>query len=232
LAVCRSTKISVGRGRLAGPIITALPRPTQPIRLLAEGVDVAAFERACRDLHKRDESRSSSACHSSRHLLRGRRVRGRKRAPSRNHRSGSSARRRNSVAQQSTRTPAARSGVTELGILHLRTISPAPDWRQDCVFEFDLSALRQNHLGDLNKYLPTVHGFDEYFGYLYHLDAMSDPFWYSYPTDPAIRDRILPRNLIHSYATDVVPADAEARVLQPECRQGENRSDTKRSTRS
>jgi len=34
----------------------------------------------------------------------------------------------------------------------------------------------KNHLGDLNKYLPTVHGFDEFFGYLYHLDAMSDPF--------------------------------------------------------
>ena len=33
----------------------------------------------------------------------------------------------------------------------------------------------KNHLGDLNKYLPTVHGFDEFFGYLYHLDAMSDP---------------------------------------------------------
>src|SRR5271168_1911703 len=43
----------------------------------------------------------------------------------------------------------------------------------------------KNHLGDLNKYLPTVHGFDEFFGYLYHLDAMSDPFWYSYPTDLA-----------------------------------------------
>src|SRR5262249_26474925 len=34
----------------------------------------------------------------------------------------------------------------------------------------------KNHLGDLNKFLPCVHGFDEYFGYLYHLDAMSDPF--------------------------------------------------------
>ena len=41
----------------------------------------------------------------------------------------------------------------------------------------------KNHLGDLNKYLPTVHGFDEFFGYLYHLDAMSDPYWYSYPPD-------------------------------------------------
>lgn len=39
----------------------------------------------------------------------------------------------------------------------------------------------KNHLGDLNKYLPTVHGFDEFFGYLYHLDAMSDPYWYSFP---------------------------------------------------
>jgi arylsulfatase A-like enzyme len=33
----------------------------------------------------------------------------------------------------------------------------------------------QNHLGDLNEYLPCVHGFDEFFGYLYHLDAMEDP---------------------------------------------------------
>jgi arylsulfatase A-like enzyme len=60
----------------------------------------------------------------------------------------------------------------------------------------------KNHLGDLNKFLPTVHGFDEYFGYLYHLDAMSDPFWYSYPKDPRIREKLLPRNLIHSYATN------------------------------
>jgi arylsulfatase A-like enzyme len=59
----------------------------------------------------------------------------------------------------------------------------------------------KNHLGDLNKYLPTVHGFDEFFGYLYHLDAMSDPYWFDYPQDWI--DKTGPRDLIHSYATDV-----------------------------
>jgi len=58
----------------------------------------------------------------------------------------------------------------------------------------------KNHLGDLNKYLPTVHGFDEYFGYLYHLDAMSDPYWFDYPQDWI--DKYGPRNLVHSYATE------------------------------
>ena len=58
----------------------------------------------------------------------------------------------------------------------------------------------KNHLGDLNQFLPTAHGFDEFFGYLYHLDAMEDPFWHSYP--PALKDRVGPRNLVHSYATD------------------------------
>ena len=59
----------------------------------------------------------------------------------------------------------------------------------------------KNHLGDLNKYLPTVHGFDEFFGYLYHLDAMSDPYWFDYPQDWI--DKTGPRNLVHSYATDL-----------------------------
>jgi len=58
----------------------------------------------------------------------------------------------------------------------------------------------KNHLGDLNKYLPTVHGFDEFFGYLYHLDAMSDPYWYDFPQDWL--DKTGPRNLVHSWATD------------------------------
>ncbi|HEX5998318.1 MAG TPA: arylsulfatase, partial [Hyphomicrobiaceae bacterium] len=60
----------------------------------------------------------------------------------------------------------------------------------------------KNHLGDLNKYLPTLHGFDEFFGYLYHLDAMSDPYWHSFPRDPAFFAKYGPRNLVHSWATD------------------------------
>ncbi|MEY9599585.1 arylsulfatase A-like enzyme [Bradyrhizobium japonicum] len=60
----------------------------------------------------------------------------------------------------------------------------------------------KNHLGDLNKYLPTLHGFDEFFGYLYHLDAMSDPYWYSFPIDEKYYNTYGPRSVIHSFATD------------------------------
>ena len=69
----------------------------------------------------------------------------------------------------------------------------------------------KNHLGDLNKYLPTLHGFDEFHGYLYHLDAMSDPYWYSYPKDPAFLQKYGPRNLLHTYATDTENETVEPR---------------------
>jgi arylsulfatase A-like enzyme len=59
----------------------------------------------------------------------------------------------------------------------------------------------KNHLGDRNEFLPTVHGFDEFWGYLYHLDAMEDPFHRNYP--PALLNRVGPRNLVHCLATDV-----------------------------
>jgi arylsulfatase len=58
----------------------------------------------------------------------------------------------------------------------------------------------KNHLGDLNEYLPTVHGFDEFYGYLYHLDAMEDPSHPNYPQ--ALKSKIGPRNMLHSFATD------------------------------
>ena len=58
----------------------------------------------------------------------------------------------------------------------------------------------KNHLGDLNKFLPTVHGFDEFFGYLYHLDAMEDPSHRNYPQ--ALKDAVGPRNMVHCWATD------------------------------
>jgi arylsulfatase A-like enzyme len=56
----------------------------------------------------------------------------------------------------------------------------------------------KNHLGDLNQFLPTVHGFDEFFGYLYHLDAMEDPYHRNYP--PNLKDVTGPRNMVHSWA--------------------------------
>lgn len=58
----------------------------------------------------------------------------------------------------------------------------------------------KNHLGDRNEFLPTVHGFDEFFGYLYHLDAMENPFHPNYPAE--LKDKIGPRNMIHSWATN------------------------------
>ena len=65
---------------------------------------------------------------------------------------------------------------------------------------YETAQFGKNHLGDQNKFLPCVHGFDEYFGYLYHLDAMSDPYWFDYPQDWI--DKTGPRNLTHCWATD------------------------------
>ena len=63
----------------------------------------------------------------------------------------------------------------------------------------------KNHLGDKNDYLPTAHGFDEFFGNLYHLNAEEEPEAANYPPAedfPRFRERFAPRGVMHSWATD------------------------------
>ena len=58
----------------------------------------------------------------------------------------------------------------------------------------------KNHLGDRDEMLPTAHGFDEFFGNLYHLNAEEEPENPDYPKDPAFKKRFGPRGVIHSFA--------------------------------
>jgi arylsulfatase len=63
----------------------------------------------------------------------------------------------------------------------------------------------KNHLGDRNEYLPTVHGFDEFYGNLYHLNAEEEPELPNYPPAadfPHFRERFAPRGVLHCWATD------------------------------
>jgi arylsulfatase len=63
----------------------------------------------------------------------------------------------------------------------------------------------KNHFGDKNKYLPTAHGFDEFFGNLYHLNAEEEPENVDYPPEedfPDFHKNFKPRGVIHSWATD------------------------------
>lgn len=60
----------------------------------------------------------------------------------------------------------------------------------------------KNHLGDRNEYLPTVHGFDEFYGNLYHLNAEEEPELPDYPKDPAFRAKFGPRGVLDCKASD------------------------------
>ncbi len=60
----------------------------------------------------------------------------------------------------------------------------------------------KNHLGDRNEYLPTVHGFDEFFGNLYHLNAEEEPELPDYPKVPGFKEKFGPRGVLHCVATD------------------------------
>ncbi len=58
----------------------------------------------------------------------------------------------------------------------------------------------KNHLGDRDEHLPTNHGFDEFFGNLYHLNAEEEPESYYYPESQEFRKKYGPRGVIHSYS--------------------------------
>ena len=96
-----------------------------------------------------------------------------------------------------------RTGMTTVGQAGAKIGIPA----EACTIATALKAqgyatgqFGKNHLGDLNQFLPTVHGFDEFFGYLYHLDAMEDPAHPNYPQN--LLNVVGPRNMVHSWATD------------------------------
>src|SRR5689334_23006260 len=69
----------------------------------------------------------------------------------------------------------------------------------------------KNHLGDRNEFLPTVHGFDEFFGNLYHLNAEEEPELPDYPKDPKFKEQFGPRGVLHCIATDKDDTTVEPR---------------------
>jgi arylsulfatase len=69
----------------------------------------------------------------------------------------------------------------------------------------------KNHLGDRNEFLPTVHGFDEFFGNLYHLNAEDEPENPDYPKDPSFKARFGPRGVLRCKASDRDDATEDAR---------------------
>ncbi len=72
----------------------------------------------------------------------------------------------------------------------------------------------KNHLGDLNKYLPTAHGFDEFYGNLYHLNAEEEPELPDWPPEkdfPEFKKKFGPRGVLHGFATDTDEPTEEPR---------------------
>jgi arylsulfatase len=69
----------------------------------------------------------------------------------------------------------------------------------------------KNHLGDRNEFLPTVHGFDEFFGNLYHLNAEEEPENPDYPKNAEFREHFAPRGVLHCFASESDDPTVDAR---------------------
>ena len=86
-----------------------------------------------------------------------------------------------------------RTGLTKVGLpgadigLHAEDMSVAEALKP---LGYATGQFGKNHLGDRNEYLPTVHGFDEFFGNLYHLNAEEEPQNPDYPKDPEVPDQV------------------------------------------
>jgi arylsulfatase A-like enzyme len=90
--------------------------------------------------------------------------------------------------------PAAKQGIQDSDPTIAELLKP---------LGYTSAQIGKNHLGDRNEYLPTVHGFDEFYGILYHLNAMEEPYDNEYPKADGFHDRFGPRNIIDTKATDV-----------------------------
>lgn len=69
----------------------------------------------------------------------------------------------------------------------------------------------KNHLGDRNEHLPTVHGYDEFYGNLYHLNVSEEPEQYDYPKSETFKNKYGPRGIIESYASSIDDATVDLR---------------------
>jgi arylsulfatase len=95
-----------------------------------------------------------------------------------------------------------RTGMTTVGQAGAPTGLPAQAVTVATVLKsmgYATGQFGKNHLGDKNEFLPCVHGFDEFFGYLYHLDAMEDPAHPNYPQN--LLNVVGPRNMVHCWAS-------------------------------
>ena len=98
-----------------------------------------------------------------------------------------------------------RTGLTKVGLPGATARAPKEDPTIAELLKplgYATGQFGKNHLGDRNEFLPTVHGFDEFFGNLYHLNAEEEPELPDYPKDPAFRARYGPRGVLDCKATD------------------------------
>jgi arylsulfatase A-like enzyme len=110
-----------------------------------------------------------------------------------------------------------RTGLSKVGIpgatvgLQKGDITIAQALKQ---FGYATAQFGKNHLGDRHEFLPTNHGFDEFYGNLYHLNAEEEPENADYPKDPEFRKKFGPRGVLHAFSDgkidDTGPAQHQA----------------------